>query len=289
MLREDLELSVVIVTYNSKEAVLQCLKSVFERTGQITFEVIVVDNASQDGTADAIAGDFPRVLLIRNQTNRWFRPANNQGIRSSRGRYVLLLNPDTLLVTPGAFEKMVAFIDSHPRIGVLGVKLLDSDGRTQLDCDRLPDLVWIAFYYLYVHTLWPSNPVMRWLRYDGWDRNDTREVESVSGACMLIRRAVFEQVGLLDEAVKIYWEESDFCRAALQKGWQAVHYADVEIIHHWAKGGIRTGSKQELATLLEQSMLHYYRKYYGPAVWSVLFAMSMLRQSFRSLLRTLVK
>ena len=199
----------------------------------------------------------------------------------------MLLNPDTAIVTWGAFEKLVAFMDGCADIGVLGVKLLDSDGKTQLDCERLPNLWWALFHYFYIHNLWPSNPVIRWHRYAGWDREDTRDVESVSGACMLIRRAVFDQVGLLDENSTIYWEEPDFCRAVLKKGWRIVHYAEVEIIHHWAKGGIRKGSSQELARLWEQSMLNYYKKYYGLGVYCGLTALSIARKNLSRIRRVL--
>lgn len=279
------DVSVVIVTYNCKRYVLECLESISAQVGPIQIEIIVVDNASRDGTAKAIRELFPKVSLIENSENRWFRRAANQGIRESQGHYVIFLGPDTRLITPDGLSKMVRYMKAHPQVGILGVKLLDPDGKVQLDCERFPGLSWALCYYFFIHYLWPANPVKRRWRYNGWDRQDTRTVDAVSGASMMVRRQVFEQVGLFDERCRIYWEEADLCRAAHKGGWQVVHLADVEVLHYWRQGGISITPVSTIAPLIEESTLHYYRKYYGFLIYCFLLLISRSRHFFLKVIR----
>ena len=278
LLQSATEVSIVIVSYNCKRYIIECLDSIFSHAGSINLEIIVVDNASKDGTAKAIQEVFPNVCLIKNNENRWFRPAVNQGIRQSQGRYILLLGPDTRLLTINGLSKMVRYMDAHPRIGILGAKLLDRDGKIQLDCERFPGLVWVLCHYFLIHQIWLSNPVMRRWRYNDWDRQDTRVVDTVSGACMMIRRQVFEQIGLLDESCLMYWEEAELCRSAHKANWQVVHLADAEVLHYWEQGGVSITPAETIKALWEESMLHYYRKYYGPVVYWFLLMISRIRR-----------
>jgi len=259
----NLDLSIVIVTYNCKPYILECMKSILEKSGSISKEIIIVDNASKDGTVEAILSAYPEVKVIRNETNRFLRPAVNQGIRESHGRYVLWLNPDTALLTPGGFAKMVAYMDAHPRVGILGAKLMDQDGAIQLDCERFPGLLWAFCHAFLIHHFFPNNPVFRCWRYSDWDRKDTRAVDSVSGACMLIRREVIEKIGLLEESCLMYWEEPELCRGARKAGWEVVHFAEVEVLHHWMKGGIGLVPSKQVGEMMEKSTLYYYQKFYG--------------------------
>lgn len=279
------DLSVIIVSYNCKHYVLECLESVYGKAGPMRMEVILIDNASKDGTAGAVRNAFPEVFVVENEVNRFLRPALNQGVKLSRGRYILWLNPDTRLLTPEGFLRMIQYMDSHPRVGILGAKLLDSDGTIQPDCERFPTLWWVFFSCFMIHSFFPRNPVFRAWRYDGWDRQDTRTVDTVSGACMMIRREVFDQVGLLDETCLMYWEEPEFCRGAHQAGWSAVHFAEVEVLHHWRKGGVSGTSPEVLAPLMDQSTLNYYRKYYGSGIYRILFSLF----SFRNFVSRLIK
>lgn len=276
-----IDLSIVIVTYNCKGYVLECLESIFAQDkGTLQIEVIVVDNASKDGTVKAIAEIFPNVRLIKNDENRWFAPAINQGIRESYGRYTLLLNPDTRLLTSNGLSKIVQYLDAHPEAGILGVKLLNPDGTVQADCERFPGLAWVLCYYFLIHEFFPSNPVRRHWRYGDWDRQDTRVVDYVSGACMIIRRQVFNEVGLLDENCIMYWGETDFCRTAHKAGWQVVHLAEVELLHYWkgSQKDISANSAKILAQFCEEGMLYYYRKYYGAGVYRFLLLILGLRR-----------
>lgn len=283
----QVDLSVVIVTYNCKNYVLECLESIFAQAGPIQIEVIVVDNASKDGTAKAIQEVFPNVCLIKNNENRWFRPAVNQGVRQSQGRYVLLLGPDTHLLTSGGLARMVQYMDAHQQVGILGVKLLNPDGTIQLDCDRFPGLGWVLCHYFSIHQIWPLNPIKRRWRYDGWGRQDTRAVDTVSGACMMIRRQVFKQIGLLDERCLMYWEEAELCRAAHKANWQVVHLADVEVLHYWQQGGVSITPAQTVKALMEESILLYYRKYYGLGIYWFLLLLSRCQRFISKVLKTM--
>ena len=276
-----IDLSVVIVTYNCKDYVLECIESIFTQDrGSLRIEVIVVDNASGDDTAKAVAEVFPNVRLIKNAENRWFTPAVNQGIRASRGHYILLLNPDTRLLTSNGLSKIVQYLDTHPEAGILGVKLLNPDSTIQADCERFPDLAWVLCYYFLIHKFFPSNPVKRHWRYDDWDRQDTRVVDYVSGAFMVIRRQVFDGVGIFDEGCIMYWGEADFCRTAQKAGWQTVHLAEVEVVHHWrgSQRDISANSAKIIAQLCEEGMLYYYKKHYGVGVYRFLLLVSGLRR-----------
>jgi N-acetylglucosaminyl-diphospho-decaprenol L-rhamnosyltransferase len=282
LLNENMiDLSIVIITYNCKGFVFKCIESIFAQDREaLQVEVIVVDNASEDGTVGAIAEAFPNVRLIKNDENRWFTRALNQGIRESCGRYILSLNPDTCLLTLDGLSKIVQYLDTHPKVGILGVQLFNPDGTIQADCERFPGLAWVLCYYFLIHKFFPSNPVWRYWRYGDWDRKDTRIVDYVSGACMIIRRRVFDEVGLFDENYIMYWEEGDFCRIAHKAGWQTVHLAEVEIMHHWrgCQKNISANSHAILAQLCEKGMLYYYRKYYGVGVYRILLTIFRLRQ-----------
>lgn len=274
-----IDISVVIVTYNCRDYVLDCLESVLNRKGPAEIEIILVDNASSDGTVEAVSKKFPVVSVIENKQNRWYRPALNQGIQKSKGRYVLLLNADTRLLSHDGLTKLAAYMDTHPQVGITGAKLFNADGTIQEDCERFPGLGWAICHYFFLHSIWPENPVRRLWRYGNWDRKDTRTVDTVSGACMMVRRQVFEQVGLFDERSLIYWEEPDFCRGAAKAGWQTVHLAEVEVLHYWMHGGVLNGPRQTLERMIEESMLNYYRKYYGEIICYFLLLLSVSRRN----------
>ncbi|MDD4939892.1 MAG: glycosyltransferase [Candidatus Omnitrophica bacterium] len=283
---QQAEVSIVIVSHNCKDLIINCVKSIYDKSADILKEIIVVDNDSRDGTLEAIRGSFPEVKVIKNSENRWFRAANNQGIRASRGRYVLLLNPDTIILTNDAIGKMARYMDDHMEIGILGAKLINPDGTTQIDCNRFPGLLWVLFYYFLMHNIWPGNPVRRHWRYDGWNRNDTRAVDYVSGACMMVRKAVFDEIDLFDEECLIYWDEPEFGRAAHNAGWQTIHLSEVEVLHHIGRGGTKANSPNQCSRILERSMLHYYRKYYGTGIYLILLMIYNLRRYFISLMKS---
>lgn len=245
------QMSITIVTYNRKQMLEQCLNSIFSQKQHCSYEVIVVDNCSVDGTADVVRAKFPSVTLISNSQNLGFAKANNQGIQHSRGPFVLLLNDDTI-VLPGALKSMVTFALSHPEVGALGCQLRNPNGTIQPSCGEFPTLLKIA---LQVVTRVKIKRMMVW----GYDA--IREVDWVTGACMLIPRGVIEKVGMLDEDYFMYHEDADWCYRVRQAGFKAYFIPDAQMIHykgkHWEVWDPRI--------LIEnrKSLLTFYRKHYG--------------------------
>lgn len=244
------------------------------------FEVIVVDNASTDGSADMVAEEHPWAKLIRSERNLGFSAGNNLGIKAASGRSVLLLNPDTL-VHPGALAALVQFADSHPEAGIIGPRLLNADGSIQYSCRSFPTLATGFFRNTFLGRLFPKNRFNRDYLLTDWDHNAVREVDWVSGAAMMIRREVLDQIGLLDEGFFMYCEDVDICYRAHRAGWKVMYCPDAVITHMIA----RASDKNAAAMIIERhkSMFRFFRKHYAaessPLVWPIVIAGLVLRAS----------
>lgn len=252
-----LDLGVVIVNYNVRDLLRDCLAAVYDSRGDFTFEVCVVDNGSSDGSADRVAAEFPQARLIRAE-NKGFAAGNNLGLRAfgfgdpAAGvpRYALLLNPDTV-VPPSAFADMLAFIEARPQAGAVGPRLVRSDGSLDRACRRSFPTPEVAFYRLFgLGRLFPRS--RRFGRYNltYLPPDVTTEVDSVVGAFMLLRGQALAQVGLLDERYFMYAEDLDLCYRLKQRAWQVWYNAGVTVLHY--KG---QSSRQRSAL----SNLHFYR------------------------------
>ncbi len=263
-------LTVVIVTWNSAAFVRECLQSL--RVGHLNLatQIVHVDNASVDGSA-WIANGFDPVETIINEQNRGFARACNQGIRLARGQCVLLLNPDATLRT-GALDEMVAYMDNHPEVGILGPKVLNTDGSLQSSCRRFPTYSAALFNRNSLLTrLFPRNRFSRRYLRSGRTQSQIEEVDWVSAACMLVRRKAIEDVGPLDEAFFLYCEDVDWCKRMWTKGWKVVYFPKAEVVHHIG----HSTSQAPLRSILEQykSVWHYYQKHFprGPVRDTVTF------------------
>jgi len=278
-----MDLSIVIVNWNTREMLRACLASIGPDTDAPHAEVIVIDNASGDGSADMVESDFPGVRLIRNPENRGFAAATNQGLRIAYGRYMLLLNSDTL-VHGDVLERSVAYMDTHPQVGMMGCKVLNEDGTTQLTCSQFPSFANLALQTLGANRL--DGP--RWLgRYQmlHWARDDEREVEVISGCYLLARRETVEQIGLLDEAFFLYGEETDWCRRCSEAGWRLV-FAPVGTITHFGSGSSRKLSFRRDLMLSEGTVrLHGKRGGRSAAVgiWLLLLVFNCSRSVYWNL------
>ncbi len=222
------ELSIVIVNWNTRDILLNCLASVYETVGSTLgdgLEVWVVDNGSTDGSAAAVKERFSRVRLIENTTNLGFARANNQALRRAGGRYVVLLNSDTV-VTHGAFEEMMGFMDRTPGAAVCGPQLLNEDGTRQNSIANAPTLATELLNKSLLRRLSPG-------RYPGkeLDIKGPIEVESVIGACMVVRKEAMDRVGLLDEDYFFFLEETDWCERMRKDGWKVFHLPDARVYH----------------------------------------------------------
>ncbi len=257
-----IHLSIIIVSYNTKEYLLPCLKSIFEKDDGIFQEVIVVDNGSRDGSGEEVKEKFPFIHLIENKKNLGFAKAANQGLQKASGRYLLLINPDAQ-VKRGAIEQFVSFMESHPEAGVAGGQLLNSDGSRQNSIANFPSLT----------TELLNKSLLRWLfpkRFPGKERNDLKpiEVDSVIGACMLVRREAVDQVGLLDEDYFLFLEETDWCFRMKRGGWKIYHIPQAEIIHFQGKSA---GKETALAKIeYYRSRYLFFKKHRGFFQWILL-------------------
>lgn len=252
------EVSVVVVNWNTQDILRECLRSIYERCGEIDLEVIVIDNASTDGSVEMVKKDFPQVTLIENSQNRGFAAANNQGIAISKGRYVLLLNSDTV-VLDNAIAKTVAFADSRPKAAIVGCRVLNPDRTLQPTCFMFPSILNMLLSSTYLYKLFPKSKFFGREQMTYWDRNDIREVDVVTGCFMLIRQKAIQQVGTMDEQFFMYGEETDWCYRFKQAGWKVMFTPICDIIH---LGG--QSSRQKRAKMILQlrgSILLFMKKH----------------------------
>lgn len=249
------DLSIVIVNRNTRELLLACLESVYSTVPPLTFEIFVVDNASTDGSVDAARRSHPDIVLIENSRNLGFAAANNQAIRRSSGRYVVLLNTDTVL-TDGALSAIVKFMDADNRIAVCGGQLLNGDGSLQNSIANIPTLATELLNKSVLKLLFPR-------RYPGKRSRFERpvEVESVIGACMVVSRKAIEAAGALDEAYFFFLEETDWCLSMKKKGMRVFFNPGARIYHLQGQ----TAKKNLAAARIEywRSRYIFFRKHYS--------------------------
>lgn len=227
-----MKLSVVIVNYNVEHFLEQCLQSVREAGKDIDMEVFVVDNNSVDGSVEMVRKKFPEVVLMENKENAGFSKANNQAIKISRGEYVLLLNPDTV-VEHDTFQKVVKFMDSHPDAGGLGVKMVDGKGNFLPESKRGLPTPSVAFYKIFgLARLFPKSKKFGRYHLGYLDKNETHEIEILSGAFMLMRKEALDKTGLLDEDFFMYGEDIDLSYRITQAGYKNYYYPEARIIHY---------------------------------------------------------
>jgi len=226
-----MDVSIIIVAWNVKELVRDCLKSVFDETQGIDFEVIYVDNASKDGSVEMVSQQFPKVKIIENKKNEGFIKANNQGIEIAEGRYVLLLNSDTVILD-NAIAKTVKFAESHPEAAVFGCKVLNPDKTLQRTCSMYPSLLNMFLSAIYLYKIFPGSRFFGREEMTWWDFDDVRKVEVVYGCFSLVRKEAIDQVGLMDPLYFVYGDDPDWCYRFHKAGWEIMFTPEPEIIHY---------------------------------------------------------
>ncbi len=255
------DISICLVSYGTRELLKNCIHSIQTQTLHCNYEIIVVDNGSQDGTIDMLVREFPQVQMIQNNQNLGYTKPMNQALRLSKGRYLLQLNPDTI-VLENALDQLVDFLDDNPLIGICGPKVLNRDGSLQKPCRRgEPRPLAVLAYFSGLAKMFPKNRRLGEYLMSYMDENQVHPVSSVSGCCMLIRRDVVDQIGYLDEQFFAYQEDADICyraRAAFP-GWQVFYYPEAKIIHYGGMGGSRV---QPFRSIYEwhHSYYLYYKK-----------------------------
>jgi hypothetical protein len=225
------DIAVIIVNWNAREDLRVCLQSLEDlRRSPYSSEVWVVDNASSDGSAEMVQSEFPEVHLILNEENVGFSKANNQAIAYAESRYVFLLNSDAA-VRPGAIDTLLDYADAHPKVGIIGPKVLNPDGTLQSSCRRFPTLGAGFFRNTYLGSLFPNNKFAQDYLMSDFDHAHMRQVDWVSGCAMLIDCQLFERIGTLDERFYMYCEDVDLCERAGRFGWEVVYLPDAVVIH----------------------------------------------------------
>ncbi|MCX8067579.1 MAG: glycosyltransferase family 2 protein [Anaerolineae bacterium] len=262
------DLSVLIVNWNVRDLLRRCLRSVLVNSPSCQLEIIVVDNGSTDGSVEMVRTEFPQVLLIANPDNRGFPAANNQGLAVARGRYVLLLNPDTEVVG-NALETMIAFADAHPDVGVVGPQLLNPDGTIQSSRRRFPTLATAIFESTWLQPYAPRRLLTRYYVLDRPD-GEIQDVDWVTGAALMARREAIEQVGPLDEGFFMYSEELDWCRRFRDAGWRVVYLPTAQVVHYGGKSSEQVLPARHIH--FQASKIRYFRKYHGAPAARILRA-----------------
>jgi N-acetylglucosaminyl-diphospho-decaprenol L-rhamnosyltransferase len=257
------DVSVVVINYNTKHLLTQMLTALDAGRGQLRLQVIVVDNASRDGSAEILRDEFPNVELIQNAENVGFGRANNQALSTVRGRYVLLVNPDAF-VSSDTLPKTVKFMDEHSRCGVLGVKLVGEDGALKSCCCYFPTPWNFALKITRLDRFFPN---ARLVHDMSWDHASVRACDWVPGCYYTVRREVIETVGLFDPRYFLYCEDVDHCRRVREAGWEVIYYPHTQVVHIGGQSAVTfdgpTDSNREVPALLSESFLLYLRKHHG--------------------------
>ncbi len=251
-----MDLSIIIVNWNSSEFLGGCLESIRSQEIGLELEVIVIDNASHDGSREAACHVFPGSVFIQSEENLGFARANNRAYKQSRGRLVLFLNPDTV-VPHGALVSMVATLDGHPEAGALGCRLLNKDGTLQYYCVQpFPTILNQAF---------SSAPLKRLSlrRIHGAPGTEPIPVDCVSGACLLVKRDIFEQVGCFSDEYFMYSEDVDLCRKIRDSGSLVLYDRRISVLHHEGRSSTKIPDPSFGAVMMAESRYRYFRKFNG--------------------------
>jgi GT2 family glycosyltransferase len=268
-LQATLRLAVVIVSWNTAQLLRQCLlslKSEVERSGlnESNCTVCVIDNDSADHSAELVAREFPWVKLTANQQNLGFAAANNQALNMVNAEYILLLNPDTE-VKPGALSTLIKFLDDRPKAAVVAPQLLNTDGSVQRSCRAFPSFSGMLYELLGLSRIMPSVKKFREYKMLDWAHDDERQVDQPEGACLLIRGAVLDQVGRLDEGYFMLFEEVDWCYRVKQAGWEIWFTPSAQVLHHYGQSIKQVKAKMILSS--HKGLYRFWWKHYRNGRW----------------------
>lgn len=255
-----MDLSIIIVNFNTEKLTLDCLKSIYKSVTSYNIEVFVVDNASSDSSVEAINKHFPQVNLIQNNENVGFSKANNQAIKLSIGRYVLLLNSDTIL-NKDTLQAMISYMDEQPSVGASGCEVNLSNGQLDKACHRGFPTPEASFYYMSgLAKKFPNNPKYNLYHKSYLNMKEIHEIDCLVGAFMMVRKEVVEQVGMLDETFFMYGEDIDWCYRIKESGWKITYNPTVSIIHY--KGASSKKKPYKIVYEFHRAMYIFHKKHY---------------------------
>ncbi len=269
--KAELDLTVVVVSWNTRDLLdrsLETLKEDLEQSSNLETEVYVVDNDSKDGSAAMVAEKHGWATLIANDDNLGFAKANNQVLRQAKGRYILLLNPDTE-VEKSALKTLIEFLETHPKAGIVAPQLLNSDGSIQRSCRQFPTFTGMLFELIGLSKIFPkgskTGTTFRAYKMLDWEHDDEREVDQPEGACLLLRREVLEEVGLLDEGYFMLFEEVDWCYRIKKAGWQIWFTPKARVMHHYGQSIKQVKARMILSS--HRGLYRFWRKHYRGNRW----------------------
>jgi GT2 family glycosyltransferase len=259
-------LSIIIVSYNTKEVIRNCLSSIYQNPSEQPSEIIVVDNNSLDGSQDAIERQFPDVILIRNSENIGFAGANNQGIKISKGKYILILNPDTVLF-PEALDRMLVFMEKNSQVGAITPKIWLDERRTLQSFILHPFTIG---NYIFAHSPIGRAFLHNWVLKKLWKKDieiwlakGPLEVDCIAGTCIMVRKEVLKTTGLLDKNFFMFFEDVDWCLRMKKTGWRLFLVPDAEIMHI-----AHQSPSDRISEIHHNSQIYYLRKHYRwPVIW----------------------
>jgi GT2 family glycosyltransferase len=255
-----MDLSVILVYYKTREHLVNGLTALRRDLGPLEAEIVVVDNDSRDGIAQVLRDGFADVRLLTNSENLGYSRAVNLGLAATRGEFVLVMNPDCT-VQPGALAALIGHLRAHPRTGVAGPKILNPDGTLEYSARSFPDhLTFLFNRYSLLTRLFPNNPFSRRYMLTDWDHASVRDVDWLSGACLMVRRTAIAEVGGMDEAFFMFNEDVDWCRRMHQKGWKVTYVPDAVAIHHIGASKRRVAPRVIYGRHL--GMIHYFHKHH---------------------------
>jgi N-acetylglucosaminyl-diphospho-decaprenol L-rhamnosyltransferase len=256
-----IDVSIVIISWKMKVLLEVCLKSIFQRTKDISFEIILIDNYSCDGTIEMIEEQYPEIKLIKNSENKGVAPARNQGLAIASGKYILILDADIELIENSIFQ-LFQFMENNPDCGIVGSKLVDFSLQLQYSCKRFPNLAALFFRRLERFELIKNSRILQDHIMREWDHCSIREVDYIIGACQFIRKVVIDKIGFYDDKIFYGPEDIDFCLRVWKAGWKVIYYPLTSIIHNEQRI-----TKKKLVSAISYrhllGIIYIYKKYNG--------------------------
>ncbi len=255
-----MDLSIIINNYKTKGLLKQCLKGIYLYPPSREFEIVVVDNDSRDGSVEMVQENFPEVKLIASSVNLGFHKGNNAGIKESSGKYVLILNTD-IAILDDSLDKMMEFMDEHQEAALVGAKLKNPDGSIQMSCMRFPTALIPFFRRTFLGNLpWAKKQIDNYLMTD-FNHQETKAVDWILGACIMVRRSVIDKVGLMDEDLFLYFGDVAWCKKFWKADYKVYYYADTNIVHYHKRESASSGIFSKIFWIHAIDWLRYLKKY----------------------------
>ena len=278
------DFSIIIASWNAKVHIDRCLHSIFSSPISPSLEVIVVDNNSSDGSVDLIETKYPQVMLVKNTSNLGFGKANNIGIRLSKGKFLCLINSD-VEVLPGSIEKMIAYLNNNPSIGMLGPKIVGPTGTVQRSCMGFPTLANVFYHAVCLDSLFPYSKRFGRQLMTYWKHDRISDVDIINGCFWVVRREALETVGLLDEQFFMYGEDMDWCKRFWKAGWRVTFFSEAKAIHYG--GASSSNSPIRFYLEMHRANLAYWKKHHGPVSQVFYRSLLVIRHIIRIIIHSL--